>query len=111
MLHDHLFPMPPPRRSASSLVRQFGLPVAVVIVGVAIMAAGMLGVDPRWLWAASVALSGFVMLYTLITLIRSRRRSARISARLDRELAAVRTRCSPAVRSGYSRRAPRRDLR
>ncbi|MBP2279167.1 hypothetical protein [Sphingomonas sp. PL20] len=69
--------------------------MVVIAISLGILAAGLLGVSGHILWVASTGLSGCVMSYTLLALIRIRRRADAMNAKLNIALAKVRNEYRP----------------
>ena len=82
MFHDHNFARPTPRRAHIGL-NFIWLPILVSATGGVIISAGILGADRSILWAGSMFLAGFVMVYCIGSSCVGRRRARRMKANLD----------------------------
>lgn len=71
-------PAGPPRQPL-----RLWLPMLVILAGAAIIVAAIMGANLRLVWIASSVLSGFVMIYTLVWLIRARLQADRIKRKAD----------------------------
>lgn len=82
MFYNRNLPPATPAASPRQPLRIW-LPVLVILAGASIIGAALMGVDLSLVWVASTLLSGFVMIYTLVWLVRARLRADKIKTKAD----------------------------